>query len=428
MALFWSAFILMHVAVGTPSQTCESGETEIGHGLLQAHRSEPSKYIVAKGETQQPKLQYKGETQQPKLESTPLSAGNQQKILATQVEQTPGVNPSGAAASLDQTGYVAVADRCCQSEMIEFTRRHLTQLGFEVCIESGLRGIVPYHSCEYGLQTFDKLTADLLRDAADECGWLRNVGDCAPIPDYCPEYTVVIPFYDCGCNRTLASNFDMSDATVVYNNLGGTGPETSDPPELRFSSPSARSYSGKPFDLVIKAVSGTPSENSGYTGGNFRQNGLDGGFGVFTMKAQTETNFLFSFVEPGTNNPVVQEEVHMATYDLDGGMKNSDGVQQGGLEYVSSSGYSGYVTDPNPNLVAALLPGAEVRTQFKSIGKSHDNPSDPDAMTADQRRNAVMFFYKNVSSFGIRFGLEGGSGGRKLLFSFLCSLNDRCGS
>jgi len=424
MACVRGAFFLLHVVVGAASPTCEPGEVESGHGLLQSHRSEPSKYRYIKDETQQPKSRYDG------IAFTPLSTSDHQSTAkqhqATSqaqllMKQTPvGVNPSGAAASLDQTGYVAVADRCCQSEMIEFTRRQLTDLGFEVCIESGLRGIVAYHSCEYGLQSFDKLTEDLLRDSEDECGWLRLVGECAPIPDYCPEYTVVIPFYDCGCNRTLASTFDMRDATLTYNNLGGTGPNTADPQEMRFSSPTSASYSGKPFDLVITAL-------TSYTHGNINNNKIDGGFGKISMKHQTETNFKFSFVEPGTNNPVVQSEIHMATYDLDGGATDANGVQTGGSEYVSSTGYTGYVTDPNPNLVATLLPGHTVRTQFKSSGTSWVNPSDPDTMTVDQRRNAVMFFYKNVSSFELKFGIQGGSSGRTIMFSFLCALNDRCG-
>jgi hypothetical protein len=331
------------------------------------------------------------------------------------ISQPSGINPSGAAASLDQTGYVAVADRCCQSEMIEFIKRQIVNLGLEVCFEPGLRGIVPYHSCEHGLQSFDKLTADLLRDSEDRCGWLRDVGQCEEIPADCPEYTVIIPFYDCGCNRTLASELDIRTATVVYNNLGGAGPDKSDPQEMRFRG--GVSHDGKPFDLVITAM-------TSYTAGNVNKNGKDGGFGLITMKCDTETDFLFSFVDPGTSAPVVQEEVHMATYDLDGG-----GAQGGGLEHVSSMGYTGYVTDPNPNLLATLYDDGhtELRTQFQSIGTSHANPSDPDTLTADQRRNAVMFFYKNVSSFTVNFGITGGDSGRTLFFSFLCALNDRCG-
>jgi hypothetical protein len=250
-----------------------------------------------------------------------------------------------------------------------------------------------------------------LRDSEDRCGWLRIQGECQPIPDDCPEYPHIIPFYDCDCNRTLASELDIHTATLVYNNLGGVGPVNTDPEEMRFSS--GTSYRGEPFDLVITAM--TP-----YTHGNIRNNGKDGGFGKITMKADNEANFLFSFVEPGTNFPVVQDEVHMATYDLDGGA--------GGLEFVSSVGYTGYVTDPDPNLLATLYDdGTSLRTKFQSIGTSHPNPSDPETLTAKQRRNAVMFFYKNVSSFEVNFGIDGGSNGRTLFFSFVCALNDRCG-
>jgi hypothetical protein len=36
------------------------------------------------------------------------------------ITATAAVNPSGAAAPLDETGYAAVADRCCQAEMQVF--------------------------------------------------------------------------------------------------------------------------------------------------------------------------------------------------------------------------------------------------------------------------------------------------------------------
>merc|ERR1719387_1329980 len=201
--------------------------------------------------------------------------------------------------------------------MIEFVQRQIKVLDLEVCLEPGLRGIVPYHSCEFGLQSFDKLTGDLLRDSADRCGWLRPQGQCAPLPEDCPEYRTLIPFYDCGCNKTVASALDIRTATVTSNNLGGQGPVATDPEEMRFSS--GTSYSGEPFDLVITAL--TP-----YTAGNIRNNGKDGGFGRITMKADSGCNFRFSFVKTGTNDPVMQTEVHLATYDLDGGA--------GGLEYV----------------------------------------------------------------------------------------------
>jgi len=75
-------------------------------------------------------------------------------ISAVGIETHVGINPSGAAAPLNEDGYGAVADRCCQAEMQEFIRRHMADLNLEVCEEAGMLGIVPYHSCEKGPQTF----------------------------------------------------------------------------------------------------------------------------------------------------------------------------------------------------------------------------------------------------------------------------------
>jgi len=409
------ALLVGQLASATASQSCESGSSAPGQALLQSHRMAPLKLVAQTSEVGEEKRTMSAiTTHRDKSMSAITTHRDAINKAMSAMSQPTGINPSGAAATLDQTGYVAVADRCCQSEMIEFIQRQIFVLGMEVCFEPGLRGIVPYHSCEYGLQSFDKLTADLLRDSVDRCGWLRNSGQCQPIPADCPEFTEIIPFYDCGCNRTTASVLDISTASVVSNNLGGKGPVNTDPEEIRYSS--GTSHKGEPFDLVITAL--TP-----YTAGNIKNNGKDGGFGRITMKYASEAHFKFSFVEPGTNTPVIQDEVHMSTYDLDGGNGGA-----GGLEYVSSVGYTGYVTDPNPNLLATLFTDThELRTKFTSIGRSWDNPSDPDTLTADQRRNAVMFFYKNVSSFEVNFGIEGGTSGRTLFFSFLSALNDRCG-
>merc|ERR1711865_1044891 len=68
------------------------------------------------------------------------------------------VNPSGAAAPLNEVGYSAVADRCCQAEMMVFIERTAFQLGYESCLHGGLTGMVIYHSCdsESGVQSFAK--------------------------------------------------------------------------------------------------------------------------------------------------------------------------------------------------------------------------------------------------------------------------------
>merc|ERR1719181_2701650 len=58
------------------------------------------------------------------------------------------VNPSGAAAPLDENGYAAVADRCCQAEMEAFMSRAAFDLNIELCQQGGMEGMAPFHTCE----------------------------------------------------------------------------------------------------------------------------------------------------------------------------------------------------------------------------------------------------------------------------------------
>jgi len=337
------------------------------------------------------------------------------------------VNPSGAAAPLDEDGYAAVADRCCQAEMVEFISRQVLNLGFEVCgeTENGLRGIAPFHSCEKGPQTFDKLTSNLIQDSADRCRWLAPTGTCTEKPADCPKFTTAPIPPDCACSRSRAARLDMFSSTVSHSNLGGVGPDTG-VEELRYSN-AGTSADGVPFDMVVTAVGGTDGKNGAYTG-HGSTNGKNGKFGQINIKCNDKpsifagpSDFTFSFVVPATNTPVVLEEVHFAIFDL-------DGVDTGGgWEFASSKGYKGYVTDGTPSVVASRLPGAG--TQFTSSKEKRNirNPTDPDNLDSEQRRNSVMYFYSGVSTFQITFGIEDCKHERNLFFSGTSALNDRCG-
>lgn len=326
------------------------------------------------------------------------------------------LNPSGAAAPLTSEGYLAVADRCCQAEMKQFIERQIFQLGLKICEDpGGLAGIVHYHTCPYGPQTFDKLTADLLRDSLPRCRWLAPQSETCtkPFPDDCPTFEGVIPA-DCGCSRSAAATLDFSSVTIATNNLAGVGPSPG-PPEIRYSS--GVSSSGQAFDLVVTAV-------GNYSASAPQANGIKGGFGRINIKANTSTNFLFSIMEPGTNTPLEVTEVHMATFDL-------DGTHEWGLESVSSKGYYGYVTDAQPNVEASLFPDGRVQFHADATG-AIPNPVDPNTLSQQQRRNSVMYFYRNVASFELSFSAMNtkpmtDDGGRNIFFAFESALDDRCG-
>lgn len=345
-------------------------------------------------------------------------------LLASSAEL--GINPSGAAAPLTEDGYAAVADRCCQAEMTQFIERQVLNLGLEVCEQAGLWGIVPFHSCEKGPQTFAKLTADLLEDSTLRCTWVATTGNCKPVPEDCPSFGGVPPSADCGCSRSRAAKLDLSSAKMKVNNLGGLGPQTGVAEEFRIEK-TGTTEAGNQFDLVVTALTEYSAQYPQY-------NNLYDGFGAININPKSATfsgqvDFRFSFVLTGTNTPVTLPEVHLAIFDLDGMAWAADNPNGGGREFASSTGYRGYVTDVSPNVVASKLPDG--RTQFMSEGTNNniDDAESPDTLTEEQRRNSVMFFYTDVSSFELTFGIDGESAGagRYLFFAGNSPLNDRCG-
>ena len=57
--------------------------------------------------------------------------------------------------------------------MKTFIARAVLELGMEVRIESGLNGIVPYHSCGQGPQTFDVLNRILIKGSIPTTIYVR---------------------------------------------------------------------------------------------------------------------------------------------------------------------------------------------------------------------------------------------------------------
>lgn len=331
-----------------------------------------------------------------------------------------GVNPSGAAAPLDETGYSAVADRCCQAEMSQFIERQVNEMGMEVCIPSGLVGIVPYHSCEKGPQSFAALTSNLLDDSAKRCTWLADVGQCKQQDPDCPSFEGLTPLADCGCSRSQAVLLDFEKATMVTNNLAGKGPGTG-AEEMRFAN-IGEYPAGQPFELVIVAKDRYegPTGMNGVTAfpkfGNIALNGNEnpaGYSGAVTLE--------LSFVRPGTSTPVVLPECFLAIFDLDGG----DAVSKG---TVSGKGYTGYVTDVTTDLAASR--NSDGSTRFTAT-KNTDNPTDPMLATQEQRESMVMYFYHQVSTVEISLGVIAAPGktstARNFQFAGKSALMDRCG-
>jgi hypothetical protein len=273
---------------------------------------------------------------------------------------------------------------------------------------------VKYHSCA-NRQSFDKLGADILTDWGERCTYLAQTGHCDTyyLPTDCPTYPEVPPESACGCTRSQAATVDLTVGTS-RNNIGGEGPNTGGPEELRFDN-AGTAADGTAFDVVITAVGSYSTPTSSL-------NGATGAIGRINLNHDTETQFKFAFVQPGSDIPVTVSEVHMAIFDL-------DGDEASGIEYASSTGYRGYVTDESPGISAALFNDGKTQFETSSSTANIADPTAPNSLTTDQRVHSVMFFYENVHQFYVTFGIrmasvEGNS--RNLLFAFESSLNDRC--
>lgn len=352
--------------------------------------------------------------------SEPSSVQAQSLLQARRAVAKAGINPSGAAAPLDEAGYSAVADRCCQEEMKVFIARQVVNLGMEVCIADGLTGIVPYHSCgTKGPQTFDVLTSNLLNDAGSKCPWLANTGSCKPLDPSCPTFEGVPPLADCGCSRSKAVILDFEKATMINNNLGGKGPATG-PEEMRFGN-IGEYPAGQPFDLVMATTDRYESAHASFNGvtkfpkfGNIAMNGAGNPAG-FTG----EIKLKFSFFRPGSTTPVQLPEVFFAAFDVDG----TAGVN---YQTLSGKGYTGYVTDVDTVLVASKADDGS--TRFSAEKVDVPNPTDPMRATKKQRQSMVMYFFVNVSTFDMSLGVLGSGGARNFNFAGKSALMDRCGA
>jgi len=86
---------------------------------------------------------------------------------------------------LSEEGYQIVAATCCNYNMEEYTRRLIIDLGLQLCGDAGLDRIVPYFTCEKGIQNFTILRAELLNKVADPCPVAALPGTCPPDTSEC---------------------------------------------------------------------------------------------------------------------------------------------------------------------------------------------------------------------------------------------------
>jgi len=109
----------------------------------------------------------------------------------------PAASLAGATAPLSATGYYGVAVRCCHTEMGQFVRREIAQLGFQVCDEGAFQGFLHWFDCQDDAQSYVDLKEGLViarSGLPPMCPWLGDVGQaCPPKGHNCPIVEVAEP-------------------------------------------------------------------------------------------------------------------------------------------------------------------------------------------------------------------------------------------
>ena len=209
------------------------------------------------------------------------------------------------------------------------------------------------------------------------------------------------------CGKEVLLDLEAACQTILQNNLGGQGPDNG-AEELRFGS--AGSFAGRPFDLVFKTTgvgAGGGADGSYVKGADSITNGCPdgGGFGKIGMRRSQKAGFTMTFRDSVTNDPVVLPAFRFAFMDIDAG---NDAAWK---EHVFVTGYNGYTLDDNTYLAVTNRneggrDGIWVASTDAYASSSSDNPSDPEALTATQRRLTVTLEFLSTSQ--VHFTLQSG--------------------
>ena len=149
---------------------------------------------------------------------------------------------------------------------------------------------------------------------------------------------------------------------------------------------------------------------------------MNGEFGNINIQTDTETTFLFSFVDSNTDAPIVIEAFLFSFFDLD------EGNNGNAKETLGIAGFEEYTVTDNTQLV--IDEAADFATMMSTFTSSvqtqqMDNPNDPNNLTSNQEDKSVTFLFKNLSEFTVHFSVtpaDGNVQGRNFLFAGVSSI------
>ena len=189
----------------------------------------------------------------------------------------------------------------------------------------------------------------------------------------------------------------MDLANVVQNNLGGQGPGTSPPEELRYQNVFPTLTKGS-VDLVVTTLTRYEPKKS-------QNNGVTGKVGSINQKGKRSTTFLFKFVDTFNHSKsVILEKLFFSLYDIDN--DRSGLVEEVRVPYFDKAYLS------NDTIIAVIPRSGSTPPIFKSTAvdfSGYNNPDNPSDLTPEQKRHAVTFSFLMVSEFEVTLATPGGS-------------------
>jgi len=203
---------------------------------------------------------------------------------------------------------------------------------------------------------------------------------------------------------------------ITCNNLGGMGPDTGCPAEIRYKNAinlnrgagNGVAANDEFVDVVLTVVGSydTPKpEKNGNT--------KEGQFGRFTVATNSNSNFKFSFERSSNGEAVSIPDIALTFYDLD---EANNKLQR---ETVSSCEISeAYVTEDTE--LEETINGNCVSLQSTVKGTGQDNPQSPDTLSMSQAARALTFEFHARASISFTAAITGDRyWPRPIVFSFL---------
>jgi len=217
--------------------------------------------------------------------------------------------------------------------------------------------------------------------------------------------TAQVPYLPSSTSGRNYIDWDLCNKSYK-SNLGGLGPDTDAPEELRFYNITDEGSEGS-IDLVITAT-------SEYTAKTVDNNGVHGCFGVINVKSSktgtNSVNFDFSTYKTGTYDPVSFSLQYFTLFDMD----ESDTAVESITLYDRVEEVFQY-PDDELEMEGDLASGLTFTSTEFGVGA--DNPVSPMNLTETQLKRSVTVSYKEKHEWTVTFGVTGGSGGRNFMFA-----------